>query len=437
MNRRKTARFMALGLVVVMIFGLLAGCGNGNAPARTATDQINLRFSWWGGESRHEATLAVIAAFEEEFPHITITPEFSSIDGYAARLTTQFASRTAPDIIQIETGLGAEYFRQGVLANISETSFDFSNFDPQFLRNNGMFGTDSVWALPTGMGGSALIVNRDLAEAAGINITQQHEWEDWFEFSRRLREHDPDAYLLSAATPLAYAFIVRAMARQMTGQPIVNSDFELTLTQAQFEEIFDFISRLYTEGVAAPASYLAPFGEQLQQDPNWMAGRYVAAMGYSSSIEVFSAAAPGVNFANGMLPLLPNRLNDGWVVEPPQFIGIYAYSEHPEEAAMFLDFFFNNENSVRTLGLVRSIPPTQFAQAIVEAEGLIDPLIMESVEISLQYNGFSDGGPTTSAEVRAILEDAYESIAFGTITPAVAAARSVERINDFIAGATR
>ncbi|MCL2864888.1 MAG: extracellular solute-binding protein [Lachnospiraceae bacterium] len=445
---------LALGLAAVLLGGLFAGCGNGAATETTTTndttteeadstdqeepadttngEQINLRFSWWGGESRHEATLAVIEAFEAEHPNITITPEFSSIDGYAARLTTQFASRTAPDIIQVETGLGSEYQRQGVLKNLSETDFDFSNFDESFLEI-AKFGTDSYWAIPTGMGGSALIVNQDLADAAGVPITEPHEWEDWFEWGRLVREYDPEAYLLSASTPLAYAFIIRAMARQMTGEAIVDRDFNLTLTEAQFEEIFDFIRRLYEEEVAAPASYLAPFGEQLQQDPNWVAGRYVAAMGYSSSIEVFTAAAPDVTFANGRLPLLPDRANDGWVTEPPQFIGIYYYSEHPEEAAKFLNFFFNNAESVRTLGLVRSIPPTAFAQEIIEGEGLLDPLMMESVEISLSYNGFSDGGPTTSAEVRAILESAFEDIAFGTLTPADAAARTVQQIEDFIA----
>ena len=169
----KGKKIISILLAATMAGAMLAGCGNSStSESKSASgetqkesgDQVSLRFSWWGGDARHEATLAVIEAFEKENPNIKIEPEYSSYDGYSEKKTTEFASGTAPDIFQIETGLGPEYYKQGVLYNMSETDFDFSEFDQEFLKQNGQFGSGSQYALPTGQAGSAVIVNKTLAD---------------------------------------------------------------------------------------------------------------------------------------------------------------------------------------------------------------------------------------------------------------------------------
>ena len=37
-----------------------------------ADDTITLRFSWWGGDSRHQATMAVIEQYMELHPNVKI-----------------------------------------------------------------------------------------------------------------------------------------------------------------------------------------------------------------------------------------------------------------------------------------------------------------------------------------------------------------------------
>ena len=100
-------KVVALTMAAAM-FGttLLASCGgssggsgnNESGESGSSDEKITLRFSWWGGDDRHEATLAVIDAYEKEHPNITIEAEYSSYDGYAEKKTTEFASGTAPDI---------------------------------------------------------------------------------------------------------------------------------------------------------------------------------------------------------------------------------------------------------------------------------------------------------------------------------------------------
>ncbi len=457
----KQKKFIALIVVAAMLGSMLAGCAgapqevqgdtaaegetveatqeaeqadaqNAENEASSSDEKITLRFSWWGGDERHEATLAVIDAYEKAHPNITIEAEYSSYDGYAEKKTTEFASGTAPDIFQIETGLGPEYYKQGVLYNLSETAFDFSNFDPAFLEMNGQFQSGSQYALPTGQAGTALIVNKTLADAVGIDFSKPYDWNQFFEWGKQVRDYDKDCYLISANTSYATAFIIRAWCRQMNGKPIIDENMNLNMTKAQLQECLEFVKKLYDEEVCAPASYKAPFGDQDQEDPNWIAGKYVASMGYTSSADVLQAANKDAEYMAGQLPVRADGVSDGWFNDCPQYIGVYANSEHPQEAADFLSFFFNSDEAAKILGTVRSVPPTVKAQEICEKEGTLNPLTKESVGVSMQYNGQSDGGPTTGSEVTAILNDAYDNVSYGTMSPADAAAEAMDLLNDYI-----
>ena len=114
-------------------------------------------------------------------------------------------------------------------------------------------------------------------------------------------------------------------------------------------------------------------------------------------------------------------------------MGISADTPYPEHCALFYDFFFNSEVAAGILGTVRSIPPTAFAQKLVKERDIANPLVVEAVNKSLTYKGFDDAGYTTNDNVKMILKDAYEALAYGKITPAAAAKEVVEKINDYLA----
>lgn len=447
----------ALILSMVMAISLMAGCGSSqnatttgattgtttgttaattSAPTSASEEKVTLRFSWWGTEARHEATLAVIDAFMKKYPNIKIEAEYGAQDGYNDKKTTEFSTKTAPDIFQIETGAGPEYSRMGVLYNLSTLkSIKFDKFDANFLEVNGQFGTGSQYAIPTGIAGSALIVNKTLADKIGIDLTQQYDWEKLIEWGKKVQEYDPELYLLSVNTGNGVSFFIRTYTRQLNGVAIIDDAKKtLNMTEEQFTQCFDLIDRLYKSKTCAPAAYKAPFHPNKdQEDPNWINGKYVASVGYTSNAQVLMEANPNVEYIAGCMPLLANRKSDGWVNNCPQFMGIYAETKHPEEAALFLDFFFNTEEAAKILKTVRSVPPTAFAQKIVTEDGSLHKLTAEAVERSLSYNGFDDGGLTTSAEVSKILEEAYEAVSYGSMTPAAAAKDVVEKINSFLA----
>lgn len=440
---------LGLALSIVMLGSVFTGCANqsgssssgetsGSQSSATGNteEEVTLRFSWWGSDDRHEATLAVIDAFMEEHPNIKIEPEYSSQDGYNDKKTTEFSTGTAPDIFQIETGSGPEYSRMGVLYDLSSIStLSFDKFDQNFIEVNGQFGTGKQYAIPTGIAGSALIVNKTLADEIGIDLSQEYDWEQLITWGKQVREYDPELYLLSVNTENGVSFFIRCYSRQLNGVPMIDDENKkLNMTEEQFTQMFDLIDRLYKSETCAPASYKAPYNPNKdQEDPNWINGKYVASVGFTSNAQVLMDANPDVEYMAGCMPVMADAKSEGWVNNCPQYIGIYAETEHPEEAGLFLDYFFNSEEAAETLGVVRSVPPTEFAQKIVTDNGQLDYLTAASVERSLSYEGFDDAGYTTSAEVSKILADAYEAVSYGSSTPADTAKDVVNKINEYLA----
>ena len=42
----------------------------------------NITFSWWGGDSRHEATEKAIEAFQAKYEGVTVSPEYGAWSGW-------------------------------------------------------------------------------------------------------------------------------------------------------------------------------------------------------------------------------------------------------------------------------------------------------------------------------------------------------------------
>ena len=66
---------------ILLVLPLFAGGSSEAAkgPAQEKTietfnpnEKVELRINWWGGETRHKATLAAIDAFMKKYPNITV-----------------------------------------------------------------------------------------------------------------------------------------------------------------------------------------------------------------------------------------------------------------------------------------------------------------------------------------------------------------------------
>lgn len=191
-------KILTLILSLSMTTVLLAGCGgsgddtvqdqavgdtsgdsadnSSGAPAKASSDgdQITLRFAWWGGDERAEATLAVIDQFEKLHPNITIEAEYGGSDGYHDKLATSLASGTAADIVQVDPEVFPTYVASGdYFLDYAELGVDMGNFDEAYisLEINGRYDGKQL-GLPSGISGAGLLVNKTLADQIGLDFTR-------------------------------------------------------------------------------------------------------------------------------------------------------------------------------------------------------------------------------------------------------------------------
>lgn len=389
-------------------------------------EPVTLRFSWWGGDERRDATLAVIDQFQLLYPYITIEAEYGSSDGYHDKLSTQLASGTAPDIIQIDPETLPTYVasQKDYFLNYDEQGFDFSKFEEGFLRQriNGYYSEKQL-GIPTGIAGAALVVNKDLADKYEIDLTQEYTWDDMITYGKKVREAGNDEYFLTANMSTLTNMVFFSLAKQICGDSLFNVETrELNITVEQMQQAFEFIKALYDNEVVPPAAVIAPYeNDSLQTDPAWIDGKYVASFAYVSTLAVMTAANENVTYYAGKLPLLADAKNGGWAANCPQVITIAATSEHPEEAKMFMDYFFNDPTAMKTLGATRSIPPTEEARVICTENAIMTEILASAGDIAGAYGGTVNDQLISTKEAKQIIFDAVEQVAYANATPEQAA----------------
>ena len=444
-------------LVTMAMTASLAGCGNSaseettdgtQSSQATATqeaagtetaenhDPVTLRFMWWGGDERAQATLDVIDKFEQEYPWITIEAEYGSSDGYQEKLTAQLVSGTVADIFQMGTGWMPGYVESnaGYFADFKDFSdiFDLSTFEESILKNNGQFDGHQ-YGVPTGISGHALIYNKKVADEIGVDFSSDYTWDDIVEMGKKVKEYDKDMYLLTMGSSELNTMIVRPYLQQLTGSTVlVNETKKRGFEEKDLVEVLNYIKALYDEGVASPMSTVIAYGADLGTDPNWINQKYVAAFGYSSTVETLQAACPDGNFAAGKLPVMTNAKDEGWYCNAPQYMCVSGASEHQEEAMMFLNYFYNNADAAKILKTVRSVPPTSVGQEACTELGILEGITKDSVDIIQTYTGTNDLGLTTEEEITAILQDAATQVAYGQGTPEDGAKSTISLLDNYL-----
>lgn len=454
-------KLLAMGLSVTMIAGMLTGCGSsstesGDSTASTSQTQsevteqntaseisqtaasddepITLRFAWWGGDERNAATLEVIEQFEALHPNVTIEAEYGGNDGYHDKLATQLASGTAADIVQVDPETFPQYVSTGdyFVNYMDYSNMDLTTFDENYisLEINGRYDGKQL-GLPTGISGAGILVNQNLADEIGIDFTQAYTWDDLLEMGRKVREYDDSMYLLCANKEYIVNLIVFNYGKQLCGSTLFDKETgELNITEEQMAELMQYVKKLYDEGVVAPASYQAAYGgDNLQSDANWIAGKYVSALTYISTIDVMVAANDSANYSMSQLPMLSGCTEKGWASNTPQVMAVTKTCEHPEMAVEFMNYFFNNETALATLGATRSVPPTENARKICSENGKLSEVTMEGANIAAAAGGTPNDKISSSEEAKTILFDAVETVGYGATTPEEAASEIIDSLS--------
>ena len=142
--KKTLKKALALTLASVMALSLTAcgsGSGSGSSDNSGSGDSgdgnVTLKFSWWGGDARHEATEAAIAAFMQKYPNITVEPEYGAWTGWEEKQALAIQGGNAADVMQINWNWITSYSGNGknfVDLNQYSDVLDLTQFDESVLE---------------------------------------------------------------------------------------------------------------------------------------------------------------------------------------------------------------------------------------------------------------------------------------------------------------
>jgi multiple sugar transport system substrate-binding protein len=424
----KTAIGAALASALV-----LTGC---SAPTEEPSgfdpeEEITLEMSWWGDDNRAALFAEVIDLFEEKYPNITVTETpVGSPDDLFNRLATDFGGggTTAPDLFALGGAKPQEYGAAGALLDLSSVE-EYANLDkyPEFSTTSATVD-GTLYGLPTGGNATAAFINLDIFEQAGVDAPDE-DW-TWDDLVEAANEIGSQGLTNAAGAPiygldLRSADIIGTYAGQETEFGLYDWDGNLAVGADTIESFYDIELELQAGG-GLPDATIVTSGWTLPPDQQlYTLGQAAITFGYSNLIGTYLAAGDTVIQAPPT-----NTDKNGVALLPSAYWAINAATEHPEAAAMLMDWFLNEPAAAELIKDTRGVPFNPDTAAIV-APLLEGPSASaaEYVQSVLDAGTVAPPQPNGGANMNKYTQDSEAEVLFGRQTPKQAAEAWVEKLS--------
>ncbi len=429
-RRAFVAALLGLALTATACGGDAGGGegGGGDGP-------VVLRFSWWGSDSRHEYTQKLIDQYEAANPGVTIEPEFTGWSEYWDRLATITAGGEPPDVMQQETRYIREYADRGALLDLNEyvpDVLDTSNLDQSVLPSGQIEG--ATYAIPTGINARTVIVDPQAFAQAGIPVPDDTTW-TWDQMI------DTAAQVTTATGGEVYGMDelgfndinFEIFARQR-GQALFTEDGALGFDRQTIVDFLTLAVQAGDAGATPPASVSVEI--QAAGIDRALLSTNDGAIGFwwTNELPTLSANA-GRELELMRFPRESTQQESAMYYKPAMFWSASSTTEHPEEAAKFIDYLVNAPEAAELLLSDRGLPVnTQLREQILDQ---LEPADRQSAaflaEIESEVQAPPPVPPQGAGEVHQILERLHEQILFDQLTVEQAADQFMEQVRSAIA----
>ncbi|MCI8534699.1 MAG: carbohydrate ABC transporter substrate-binding protein [Hungatella sp.] len=395
--RKSIKKAMSLALVSVMALSLAAcggssggGASSGGSSGDSGDGQVELKFSWWGGDSRHEATEKAIAAFMEKYPNITVTAEYGAWSGWEEKQALNIMGGNAADVMQINWNWIESYSGNGTnFANLEDYSdvLDLTQFPSDSLELCKADG--KLMAVPVALTGRLFYWNKTTFDEVGVAIPTDEA--SLLAAGQAFAAHDPDYYPLALGEYDRMIFMVYYL-ESVYGKPWVQ-DGQIQYSAEEVKGAMEFIKKLEDSHVIPTLAVLnGDMADSIDKNAKWIDGKYAGILEWDSSASKFEQAVeestnkPGQEFVIGEFIKFGDY--DGGFTKISMGLSVAASSAHPKEAAMLINFLLNDPEGVEICSTERGIPCSAAAVAILNEKGLGNELVKEANAKVLGYSKF-------------------------------------------------
>jgi oligogalacturonide transport system substrate-binding protein len=422
------SRVLLTALLASLLTALPAGCnwkpewagspfssrdGGGEEQVRKTT---TLRFSWWGANSRHKATLDAISAYMESHPDVKIEAEYMAFDGYQKKLLTQISGNRAPDIFQGSICWYPDIDGSNYLDLSKYPDFiDLGQFEKAYRDECTYNGR--LQALPAGILSTATLYNKDFFQKYGIPEDTVWTFEKVLEVGEEIHKKDPNVYLTTGDLDVVNRLWVTPYLSQKTGDIWIRDDCTMAFDRSILVETLDYVRKLYDTGALEPLGTATAFLGKMEQNPKWIKGEIGMNVGLTSGMAGMMEANPGVRYGVTDIPMHPDAKESANPTRSSVVLSVYSKSRAPEEALKFLNWFLNDEEAALILLEHRGTPASGTARETLLKNNRLDPLIAEAMGISAKNPGKIPNAASENVEIWQINKDVITKLAFHTITP--------------------
>ncbi|MGK3954187.1 ABC transporter substrate-binding protein [Microbacterium sp. I2] len=425
----------ALGTTLVATLAL-AGCAAGGQTPPSSSEgfdpdeEIELHIAWWGNDERSAIMAEAIDLFEEEYPNITVVEEpVGAPDDLFNRLATDFASGTAPDVFALGGAKPQEYGAAGALLDLSTVSEQLPTDNyPDFTLTNAIVD-DTLYGLPTGGNAIGVLVNPAIFEQAGVELPDSSwTWEDFVEIADEISANAGDGIV---GLDLRIQDILGTYVAQYVETGIYDWDGELAVDSETIQSWYEMEEELVAGGGLPDPSVIVEHWNVTPDLTLFGTGKAAMSFAYSNQIATYAAGAGGE--VEILTPPTSTDLS-GVAVLPSQFWAIASGTEHPEAAALLVDWLLNQPEAAEIILANRGLPFNPDTLAVVEPLlAPADAQAAEYLQTVLDVGVVAPPQPAGGAILNELSQRIESDILFGNTSVADGAQQWVDELSASLA----
>ncbi|MCI6888190.1 MAG: ABC transporter substrate-binding protein [Lachnospiraceae bacterium] len=402
--------------------------------AAESQEPVTIRFSWWGGDARHEATEKLVEAFMKKYPYITVETEYGAWTGWEEKQSLNILSGECADVMQIGSNWVTDYSKGGTayydLYQLKDV-IDLTQFPEEKLKLNEVDG--KLMAIPISLTGRLFYWNKSTFDEVGVPIPTDEE--SLLAAGAAFKAYNEEYYPMALAEYDRMIFLVYYLEEKY-GKDWV-TDGKMNYTEEEIAEGMAFISKLEAEHVLPSIAKISgDMADSLDKNPNWIDGRYAGLMEWDSAVSKMKQAMeesvnkPNQEFAIG--EFMDFGENQGGFTKISMDLCIKANTEHPKEAAMLVNYILNDPEGVELNSTQRGVPCSKAAVAYLNEHDIGDALTKEANSMVMEYSKFSQDPKFDDGDLKANPDGLYYKIfgrlSAGELTPEDAAKELVKGV---------
>ncbi|VXC43668.1 Carbohydrate ABC transporter substrate-binding protein, CUT1 family [Arthrobacter sp. 9AX] len=428
-------RKFQLGAVAVALSLLTTGCGTSGGSGNS--DEVTLRFAWWGNEYLNSQTEKVIDAFEAEHPNIKIESEPGEWAGYWDKLATKTAANDAPDVIQMDQKYIAEYGGRGALLDLSkQDGIDTSKLDKEGLASGQYDGAQ--YGLSTGQNAYVVMANTKVFEAANVPLPDDTKW-TWDDFmataSRISAAGDGKNYGAAYGTNEADLII---WLRQH-GENLYSADGKLDFDTSTAAAFWERLKEQRDSKASPPASVATEDSGAGLEESLFGTNRVGMAWWWTNQLGSLEATT-GSNIKMLRAPGMDgSAATNGMYYKPTMFWSASSRSKHPAAAATFINYLANSPAAGAILMTDRGVPTNaEIVESITPSLKPADTTVVGFLkDIAPDMEGAPPVPPVGAGSVQNVIKRYTDEVLYDRLTPQAAADAFKKEVEGMLAGARK